>query len=1184
MQDNREEIDKISNRSVRKLENTLLLINDEEIKLLDEFDKNIIKVLGDSFIPILNYYKNNPPKGEVLSFAYRNEIITVPKHFLLNFHFSYIFDLELRNKYLESLKKWFSDKTNTIKNSIKDKDNYANLELNIPISYALASLALTSFHRRDRMYLRDVQKLAALSIAEGNISELATGEGKTLSAVLPLYLFALRGKGSHLITANSYLAERDFEETRPIYEGLGLTSGYLPEDITDIASIYGYDKNNLNQSQIYDLQQKIFRLKKEAYKKDITYGSKSTYAFDYLRDCSVKKLDQIIQRVEKPGFALIDEIDDALIDDALTPYRISGSSKVYINNMSILDLSMMYGVKYDDLLSKCKSIGTNEKKLSYEEARHIVSSVLADEILPDDNLLLEIANNFFKMQMVKEIDKKTFDEVENSDLYDSSLLQEQYQILYSRGLKKYKITDNCMEDFLKYSYLALRINSLISLVEKDLVQDDNYLSGKDYYLVENRLKLTLNGAYKLLRDKNYSTIYNDFQKYIRNLSAETTMMTHYLNQVIIANLLMVKDEDYTLHFGSIKPVKNGRIEEGSRFSGGLHQALEIKEGIPREKRTKETSTFSSITQRNFYQRYDMYAGMTGTSSKKLFKDVYGKETTVIPKNAFYEYYQKKNGLLPRNIDKKGVKFTLEDIDKYSLIMSSVKESVKNGQPVLLVVSDTSEIPSLANLLTSYKYTFQVLNLLDDKEEEALKLSQAGLPGMITISTAMAGRGTDIKLGGDRDTLIEILKERHIRDLEEQYQKKLNFSVEIHEELRKKVEKSYLDSGNIWTKKEEIENQKRLEQLGLKIISSGYFETERIDRQLEGRTGRNGLGGSTERYASLKDIKRLGLNFEEVKNIFIKADKNKDFSLNLEPNYERKLVEEIKTKQRVNEENIKSNIVYSQKVNEYSVNMIEEYRQKRREILTNPSDNKIRDLLEISANSLIAKHFSLSDLKHLSINVLDCKDLNLNELTSEIKEMVGISLQKSFFKENEVSIRLLRDIIIVNGLKKIKNRDEKMNILLDQNDYVIENIPYLIELTQGYKSMVTISGGFDSVLDPLTTINFFDNKELLGIESSIRSLRKHIGKPISKEEFYQKELKEELSYHQDGDDYEVVVDDNNFLSKYRLLKNSREKASNINVSNSNIKGLVDSKLGRFMKLLKKNAYDGLSLKKDQKKNI
>lgn len=1153
---------------VKRLEKTLRLINEEEMRLLEEFDKNIYEILGDSFVPILKHYEKNPPAGEVILFKLNGKQIKVPKHFLFNFHASYYGNPDLKQQFLSKLSAWFSSKTKDIIKKIKDPDNYEELMKNLPESFALSSLALTAFHRRDKMYLRDVQKMAAINISEGNISELSTGEGKTLSAVLPLYLFALRGKGSHLITANSYLAKRDYEETRQIFEGLGLSVGYLPEDINEQAIIEGLNPKSLTMKQKYDLQQKVFKLKQKAYQSEITYGSKATFAFDYLRDCSMQKLEDMIQRTDKPGFAVIDEVDDCLVDDALTPYRIAGNPKTYSNGMTIDDLAVMYQEDPLKLSNDALKLGIKSSRLSYDEARFLTTTLFDDEILQDDAVYLETAFNFFNLQKVGEVNPQDFHSLFEPDKFDLTAIEAKYGILCSKGLKQYKITDRCLEEFLKYSYLSFQINSKVILVESQLLRDKNYQDKRDYYRDDftGKIRLTTQGANKILRDKNYPLISDDFERYLSNTNKETSILTHLFNQVITAQLLMERDQDYSINVKTgdgfrreILPVKNGRMIEGSKFANGLHQALEIKEEFLREERSRETITVSSITQKDFYQRYDLYSGMTGTSSKKVFSEIYDKHTVSIPKNRPYEYYRKKKGKEPKQVVKKEVEFALNRNEKFSLIMSSIYASLKTEQPVLLVVSNVAEINLLKELFSRLNIKHQVLDLHANKEEEAFILAQAGLPGMVTISTDMAGRGTDIKVGGDRDTIIEILKERHIRKIEKQSKQSLPFSSADHDKLRKKVEATYLENGGLWTKAEEAKQKSRLEERGLKVISSGYFKVERTDRQLEGRTGRNGEGGITERYASLEDLTRLGIEIGKVEEEFKKSPKRKDGSLVLNTAFKRRLTQSILLRQSNNEGNIKENILYTQQVNKYSVELIEEYRDKRRNILSGKESRgkEVMEVLELAVDAVIADHLYEPSKVDLLIK---SNNSELDDLLLEIKEIFGVTLNRSIIEKYNLTPKSLRAVLLSQAAKKISGNKELIDkIILGQNDFMIANIPSLVEESQDYKGIMSIAQGFEGQIDPLTSMRFVENRELLIVQSCKTAVKRGIGEGLKPADFAKREARKDSKggfvISKIGEEVEPVdKKEMSLLEKIKLFrKNQQSKKANKETEERKVSG-------------------------------
>ena len=299
------EIAKVNKFSIKRLESILDSIDKYEEYLLDDFNNNMSLIFGKSLLPILEELSKTPniDKIRTRSLLVNGKTYKVPYNVLQDFHKSYITNPQIRVEYENRLKLWFSDKTAQLKAALPNVDSYQDLmKINTP-AFALASLALTSFHKKPNMVLRDVQKMAGIVMSEGDIAELSSGEGKTLSAILPVFLQALRGKGVHVITSNGYLSKRDFEETLPIYEGLGLTSGYVPNNEEELANLEGKDYDSLDNKERVRIFDKLKIVKKKAYRCDITFGSKDTFAFDYLRDCLIKKKEDLLQRETKPGFA-----------------------------------------------------------------------------------------------------------------------------------------------------------------------------------------------------------------------------------------------------------------------------------------------------------------------------------------------------------------------------------------------------------------------------------------------------------------------------------------------------------------------------------------------------------------------------------------------------------------------------------------------------------------------------------------------------------------------------------------------------------------------------------------------------------------------------------------------------------------------------------------------------------------
>jgi preprotein translocase subunit SecA len=510
----------------------------------------------------------------------------------------------------------------------------------------------------------DVQLLGGIALHNGKISEMRTGEGKTLVATLPAYLNALSGKGVHIVTVNDYLARRDAEWMGRAYEFLGLTVGV-----------------NLSQMD-HDAKQ-------QAYAADITYGTNNEFGFDYLRDNMVF---QASEKVQRPlVYAIVDEVDSILIDEARTPLIISGQAD---------DSTDLY-YKLNDVAPQLqRAPGENE---------------------PGDYVVDEKAHQVLLTEQGHERAEEVLTKVgllpENGSLYDASNI----------GL-------------MHHLYAALRAHNLF------------------------------------FKDQNY-VVQND--------------------EIVIV-------DEFT-----------GRLMPGRRWSDGLHQAVEAKEGV---KIQRENQTLASITFQNYFRMYDKLAGMTGTADTEAyeFQQTYGLETVIIPT------HQKMIR------DDRMDKVFKTGQERYLAVIEDIKECYERGQPVLVGTTSIENSELISKQLDKADLTHQVLNA-KQHAREAEVITQAGRPGMITIATNMAGRGTDIVLGGnpepevksvqDNAELADDAKEARVAEIRSEWQ-------ELHERV--------VQSG------------------GLHIIGTERHESRRVDNQLRGRAGRQGDPGSTRFYLSLDD--------------------------------------------------------------------------------------------------------------------------------------------------------------------------------------------------------------------------------------------------------------------------------------------------------------------------------------------
>ncbi|MEZ0232176.1 MAG: preprotein translocase subunit SecA [Methylophilaceae bacterium] len=510
----------------------------------------------------------------------------------------------------------------------------------------------------------DVQLIGGMVLHSGKIAEMRTGEGKTLVATLPAYLNALAGKGVHVITVNDYLAKRDAEWMARLYNFLGLTVG-------------------INLSQMPHAE------KQKAYASDITYGTNNEFGFDYLRDNMVYTASERVQR--SLSYALIDEVDSILIDEARTPLIISGQADDSI-----------------DLYVQINGIATKLTRQKEEEGE----------------------GDFW-------VDEKS------------------HQVIMSEQGHEHA---------------------------EQLLADAGLLSeGTSLY------------------------------------DAASITLVHHMYAALRAQSLFHRDQHYVVRDGEIVIVDEftGRMMPGRRWSDGLHQAVEAKEGMAIQ---KENQTLASITFQNYFRMYEKLSGMTGTADTEAyeFNQIYGLETVVIPTHRGMQRID--------NMDK----VYRTSMEKYQAVIEDIRECQKRGQPVLVGTTSIENSELIASLLNKANLEHQVLNA-KQHEREAHIIVQAGRPGMITIATNMAGRGTDIVLGGNYEPEV----------------------AELHaDETLSEAEKS----AKVATAKAEW--QKRHDAVlasgGLHIIGTERHESRRVDNQLRGRAGRQGDPGSSRFYLSLED--------------------------------------------------------------------------------------------------------------------------------------------------------------------------------------------------------------------------------------------------------------------------------------------------------------------------------------------
>ena len=510
----------------------------------------------------------------------------------------------------------------------------------------------------------DVQLIGGMVLNDGKIAEMRTGEGKTLTATLAVYLNALPGKGAHVVTVNDYLASRDAVWMGKVYNFLGMSVG----------TILSNQPNDQKQA---------------AYAADITYGTNNEFGFDYLRDNM--EYETGARRQRGLFFAIVDEVDSILIDEARTPLIISGPAEGSTDIYVAID-------KIPDMLVRQKQ-EKGEGDYWVDEKQHTVQ-------------------------------------------------------LSEAGHEK---------------------------VEKIMVDMGLLPAGQSLY------------------------------------SPTNIMLLHYLNAALRAHTLFVKDQHYVVQNGEVIIVDEftGRLMKGRRWSDGLHQAVEAKEGVEIQ---QENQTFASITFQNYFRMYEKLSGMTGTADTEAyeFQEIYGLETVVIPTHR----------MMIRDDQQDKVYRTAKE--KYKAIVDDVKECYGRGQPVLVGTTSIENSELISDMLTQAGIPHNVLNA-KQHEREAQIVMEAGRPGMVTIATNMAGRGTDIVLGGGISKALEQID-----------------NDETLSEEQKKAQKEEIKA------KWQVDHDRVVELGGLRIIGSERHESRRIDNQLRGRSGRQGDPGSSRFYLSMED--------------------------------------------------------------------------------------------------------------------------------------------------------------------------------------------------------------------------------------------------------------------------------------------------------------------------------------------
>ena len=647
----------------------------------------------------------------------------------------------------------------------------------LPEAFAVAREAA---RRTTGMRPFDVQVMGGIVLHQGRIIEMKTGEGKTLAATMPAYLNALSGKGVHIITVNDYLAQRDSEWMGPVYRLLGLSVDYISHDMS---------QDN----------------RRRAYAADIVYGTNNEFGFDYLRDNMVIYKDQLVQR--ELNFAIIDEVDSILIDEARTPLIIS--SKVEAKqgyqrwNDVVSSLIRKQWKLVDDALKRAEKLWEDGQK---EEAAELL--IMARRGAPKNKKLQEFLKN---TAVEKEVEKVRYRIMSDKTM---RLLDEHLYFSIDEATRGVDISpmgydelaqeDPELQEFLGYEREPAEL--------ADGEEEEEQPEGVEETEEEEP-------------DKEPGDAEDEALARQRGGEHEFT-----IRALLRAYSLFEKDVDYVVKDGQVVIVDEftGRLMPGRRYSEGLHQAIEAKEGVQVQ---PESRTVASITFQNFFRLYNKLSGMTGTAATEEdeFREIYSTDVVIIPTH------------------KPMIREDLSDCiyktseAKFRAVVEEIAHLNEKGQPVLVGTVSVEKSEMLSKILKRKGVPHNVLNAINHAREAEI-IAQAGQKGAVTISTNMAGRGTDIVLGGNYEY---IARERVEKELAKE-------GIEDQEEYDRVFARRLQEILPEFKARWEQEHQEVVDLGGLHVIGTERHESRRVDNQLRGRSGRQGDPGSSQFYISLED--------------------------------------------------------------------------------------------------------------------------------------------------------------------------------------------------------------------------------------------------------------------------------------------------------------------------------------------
>ncbi|WFB34524.1 preprotein translocase subunit SecA [Kiritimatiellota bacterium B12222] len=686
---------------------------------------------------------------------------------------------ELEESYQQLSEQELKDKTKEFQQRLKDGETTDDI---LPEAFAVAKNACrrlvgTEYEVSGNMRTwvevpYDVQMIGGIAMHQGRISEMATGEGKTLVATAPAYLNALTGHGVHVVTVNDYLAMRDSEWMGLVFDYLGLTVGCI-------------------QSGMHPIE------RRQKYAADITYGTNAEFGFDYLRDNMTYTPAERVQRGHH--FAIIDEIDSILVDEARTPLIISGPTE---HSSEALFMSLKPMVER-----------------LVREQRHLLDGFVK-------NIQTELAKPV-KEQNVDEIQKNLYRVHQGMPKHPALLaLLEDHDV--RRKLEK--VNDQFLTETYKELARELRQDLLFTVDEKS---NDAGLTDKGTEAIspQDPDAYVLPDLATIMSELDGDESISDEERVERRRSAQEEFSTksesiHAIDQLIRAYTNYENDVHYVVQDNQVVIVdeNTGRLMTGRRWSDGLHQAVEAKEGVKIE---RETQTLATVTIQNYFRMYEKLSGMTGTAETEAeeFMQIYNLDVLVIPTNRPV-----------RRVDLNDRIYRTRR-EKFNAVVAEITEAYRNKQPVLVGTVTVESSEELSRLLLKKNIPHNVLNAKNHGREAEI-VARAGQPGSITIATNMAGRGTDIKLG---------------------------------EGVVKMEREEVLSQMSLHDKKDGMTLQKWIEEnpCGLYVIGTERHESRRIDRQLRGRCSRQGDPGMSCFYVSLEDDLMRLFGAERISNIMSK---------------------------------------------------------------------------------------------------------------------------------------------------------------------------------------------------------------------------------------------------------------------------------------------------------------------------